>query len=293
MSKTENMTEYHRLWRRNNSKLKRDSVEVDDNSVQCRICNQVIGSKGFSTHLRMHSLSFHEYVKENLGDFEKLGWKMCCICNTNPTKLLTCSKKCASLYRSNNYSGENHVWYGKKHSQKTKDKISKANIGKTGMAGEDNPATRPEVRAKISKTRKDRGVAVGRKNPMYGKTHTPEAIKKIFSNKKMTTPEKMVADWLDANGIEYYHQFFISDDTAKYSFDFKIKNKNILLEIDGDYWHGGPGVDKHFYKVETVQANDEAKETYATEHGYTLLRFWESDLKDNIDILTSIISEDV
>jgi len=40
------------------------------------------------------------------------------------------------------------------HSEETKRKISKANKGKSGIVGKDNPACRPDVRKKISESRK-------------------------------------------------------------------------------------------------------------------------------------------
>lgn len=62
--------------------------------------------------------------------------------------------------------GENHYLYGKHHTEKTKQKISKTLKGKT---------LTKEHRKKISKATK------GKNNPFYGKTHTKK-IKQKLSN---------------------------------------------------------------------------------------------------------------
>jgi G:T-mismatch repair DNA endonuclease (very short patch repair protein) len=94
--------------------------------------------------------------------------------------------------------------------------------------------------------------------------------------------ETKFAKILNEIGVEYYEQFYVSDIPALY--DFKIKGKKILIEIDGDYWHCKPGT-----KFETPQyaaqfsnlESDEIKNEWAKSNGYTLLRFWETDIQEN------------
>ena len=53
----------------------------DDQYIQCNYCNQLIHSKIISIHLKSHhNIEFLSYVKENLKDFEKIGWCNCFIC---------------------------------------------------------------------------------------------------------------------------------------------------------------------------------------------------------------------
>jgi hypothetical protein len=75
----------------------------------------------------------------------------------------------------------------------------------------------------------------GERNSFYGKTHTPEAIEKIFSHRKMNKLEKIVANLLDREKIPYKFQFFINKNGICKSYDFKLLNNNIILEIDGDF----------------------------------------------------------
>jgi len=166
-------------------------------------------------------------------------------------------------------------------SDETKQKISIANTGKEGLKGNLNPACRPEVRKKISQTRIERGVAKGEKNGMFGKTHTPGAIKKIFSHRKMNKLERSVADQLDKAGIKYTFQFFIVRNGICKSYDFKIKRKPIILEVDGDFWHGNPAITNHYEKSDEVKGNDKIKTDLANKRGYRVVRLWESDIKAN------------
>jgi len=55
-----------------------------------------------------------------------------------------------------NLFGVNNPMYGRKQSEVTKEKIRQKAIGRKGLCGEDNPATRDDVRLKISKSAKGR-----------------------------------------------------------------------------------------------------------------------------------------
>lgn len=157
-----------------------------------------------------------------------------------------------------NVSGKNNGMYNKEHSEKSKE-LMKLN--------------RPDYS--------------GKNNPMFGKHHSVDTIKKIFSHKEMNKTEKIVADLLDANNIKYYFQFFISEGKLCKSYDFKIKNKSLIIEVDGDFWHGGPSIKDHWKQVETVKQNDKIKDELASSRGYTVIRIWESDIKNNMELVTN------
>lgn len=75
--------------------------------------------------------------------------------------------------------GENNGFYGRKHSQETKDKILKTRIAR-------GTARRPEDRIKILK-----GKPLGEKHHMWGKSHSPESIEKI----RQTYRDKDIRPW--------------------------------------------------------------------------------------------------
>lgn len=262
------------------------------NKINCKICNRDINIKGLTLHLKTHNIIFKDYINKYPEQFPN--WHPCLICKTLTIQKITCSKECDREYRKT-LIGEKSAHYGKHLSKESKKKISKKRLenqklGKYNfLKGNTNPACKKEVREKMSKTHLERGNNKGKNNPMYGKTHSPEAIKKIFSYRKMNKLEKLVADFLKKNNIKYIFQFFINKDGICKSYDFKIKNKPIILEIDGDFWHGGPGSKTHWKDVKKVKKNDILKERIAKEEGYKIIRFWESELKNNINILSQYL----
>jgi very-short-patch-repair endonuclease len=146
------------------------------------------------------------------------------------------------------------------------------------LAGEKNPAKRLSVRRKISKTMKKLAKTSSYINPMQGKTHSMESLKKIFSKRSMTAPEKKIANLLESKKIKYHTQFFISNCGTVFSYDFKIQKRPIIIEVDGDYWHGGPGVEKYWFGVNKTRETDIKKDELAKSRGYKVLRLWESDI---------------
>ena len=76
-----------------------------DQHIICHYCNRYIHSKVISIHLKTHhNTIFLNYVKDNLCDFEKMGWCKCFICGNITKKQghineTTCSEKCLSEYR--------------------------------------------------------------------------------------------------------------------------------------------------------------------------------------------------
>jgi very-short-patch-repair endonuclease len=254
--------------------------------IECKMCGKKIGTKGISHHLRMlHDTVFMDYVTENLDDFPN--YRPCLICGTISTGE-TCSYKCMGKLRES-WVGEKASHFGHKHSDETKKKISeirkKQGNFKTGIK------LSAETKQKISNTRIERGVAKGEKNGMYGKTHTPEAIKKIMTKRPMNKLEKRVSEILTEAGIKFHFQYFLNRDGICKSYDFKIKGKSLLIEIDGDYWHGGPASKKYkaFHELDKTQRNDEFKNEFAEDNGFEIYRFWESQIKTNPNIILETI----
>jgi very-short-patch-repair endonuclease len=97
---------------------------------------------------------------------------------------------------------------------------------------------------------------------------------------KMSKPERLMEDILKSNGIDYVYQHEVSG----FFYDFYIPSKNILIEVDGDFWHCKPGTkyETPITEEQTKNAvNDKKKTAIAYSNSYTLLRFWESDIQDN------------
>jgi G:T-mismatch repair DNA endonuclease (very short patch repair protein) len=263
-------------------------------NITCKICKREIHPKAFAKHLKSHkSISFDDYVKDNIDDFRFLGWAECEICGkitkSRGSKGKACSTECMARIRET-WTGENASHFGHVMSDEARLRIGIANGGPKPV-GWVNPTTRPEVRAKISATRIKNGLSAGEKNPMFGKTHTPEAIEKMMSLRSKNKLETKVANELDRLGIEYHYGFFIHDGQTCGSYDFKLKNKPVIIEIDGDYWHGNPNTKHHFWGAEKARVKDRIKEDMAAARGYEVIRFWESDIKKDISIIETKLTK--
>lgn len=281
--------------------------------IICRLDGKEMSVKNLARHLKIyHQKDYKEYIQEHIEDFKEHGWDLCTIC-FSPVKGKACSGECIRKHYSNIRMGisngpmseetkrklsENrrqkyaNGWaprIGKFHTEKSKEKNALSHLGKKmpSISGNLNPACRPEVRKKISKSHI--GLQAGEKNGMFGKTHTPEAIKKIFSHRKMNKLEKMIADQFDSNGIGYYFQFFIIEGNICKSYDFKIKGKPLIIEVDGDFWHGNPKQKNHYERVDEVKINDLMKDLMALDRGYKVVRLWESDIRKDPSIVLKYV----
>lgn len=106
--------------------------------------------------------------------------------------------------------------------------------------------------------------------------------------------EDFARDFLDKLGVEYVYQFEAKD-IGRF-FDFYLPSHNIIIEIDGDFWHGNP--DK--YKEEELRGHqkraqriDEYKTKWALLHCIPILRFWESDIRKKPQDVMRILKEEL
>jgi G:T-mismatch repair DNA endonuclease (very short patch repair protein) len=91
-------------------------------------------------------------------------------------------------------------------------------------------------------------------------------------------PEKLVCEWLNNSGYQLDMQFPLGN----FFFDARIQNTNVLIEVNGDYWHCNPKVYVNGPINEMQKAHirrDFAKKAYASKMGYYLITLWELDLK--------------
>lgn len=92
--------------------------------------------------------------------------------------------------------------------------------------------------------------------------------------------ERFAKDFLDKLGVKYEYQFKAS--SIGRFFDFYIPECHILIEVDGDYYHGRGLVyeDKNPMQKKNARVDD-IKDHWALLNGIPLIRIWEHDINKN------------
>lgn len=133
---------------------------------------------------------------------------------------------------------------------------------------ESNPMWRPAVVAKVRR---------------YWDNHSEErrALAVVaYQHNQRTSPsglERRAAALLDALGVDYEHGAIIK---SKFVVDFRIGN--VILQMDGDYWHGHPRFEPLTERQLRQQSRDRSQDAYLAKCGYTVIRIWESDLTSEL-----------
>ena len=92
-------------------------------------------------------------------------------------------------------------------------------------------------------------------------------------DRPVTAIERAMAEALTANGIPFDAEVRIDTPWGSmFLCDFVVRGAMIVIECDGDYWHSLPN----------TQRRDRRKNAYLRHVGYTVLRFWERDIKADL-----------
>lgn len=95
--------------------------------------------------------------------------------------------------------------------------------------------------------------------------------------------ERKILNILELLGISYQRQFWIN----RKSYDFRISDVRIIIEVQGDFWHCNPDkykaddIVKHSKDgilVKDVWEKDEQKKLLAEKYGYKVIYFWENEI---------------
>jgi very-short-patch-repair endonuclease len=106
--------------------------------------------------------------------------------------------------------------------------------------------------------------------------------------KEPTSLERAGCALLDALGVEYKTQVLICD---KFTVDVFVPSRNLVIQWDGDYWHGYGGA-KDERQKKRVRL-DMSQDAYMRKAGFTVLRFWEHEVKKEGDSVSESIRKAV
>lgn len=176
---------------------------------------------------------------------------------------------------SESMTGENNHFYGKKHSNETKMKISVANTGNESK-------NKGKTNIYSEKTLKKMSLAkIGKETWMKGKKHTEKSKQKIREKRleqvfplKDSKPERFLQSILSVNNIEYTkHKPILGQP------DIFIE-PNICVFVDGCYWHGCKQCG--FINEEKNKKDDKITDILNIQ-GYKVIRIWEHVINNNLN----------
>jgi G:T-mismatch repair DNA endonuclease (very short patch repair protein) len=164
-------------------------------------------------------------------------------------------------------------------------------------SGDCNPMSLASIarRHGISKTEASRLTPcygrIKENHPMWGKNHTPESLEKIANAPHLRHPSKrslaeiQILEWCKQNfTCEVDNNIGID----RWNVDILLKEKKLVIEFFGDFWHMRPGIfdDCYVNPITKITAKekqdiDNQKIEYLTALGYNVIVVWESDWKAN------------
>lgn len=102
------------------------------------------------------------------------------------------------------------------------------------------------------------------------------------STSRDTKPELMLAELLRISGLTFVKQLTL----PRIYCDFYLPEFNLVIEVDGDYWHANPDlflpddtIGPKKKSARQIWANDLKREEKIKSFGYRVMRVWASSLK--------------
>jgi very-short-patch-repair endonuclease len=141
-------------------------------------------------------------------------------------------------------------------------------------------------------------IKVAKKKKVKRKPTKSEIIKKTIERSKKKhqeygtskLEERFAHDFLDKLGVEYQYQYYASD--IKRYYDFYLVNERVLIEVDGDFYHG---YGKLYEDMSPMQKKnyrvDNIKNEWAAIHSIPLIRIWEHDINNNPKKVMKLLKE--
>jgi G:T-mismatch repair DNA endonuclease (very short patch repair protein) len=195
----------------------------------------------------------------------------------------------------------NPWWIGRKHKESSKKLMSAYHMGKVTTPRQGiykscsvcekefyTVQSRVESSMYCSIECRDKDYSIrynGENNPFYGKTHTEETKEKLkilgtiqrsLAFVLPSKPESRVHEELTKLGIIFETEKLINN---KFCVDVFVPQYNLIIYVDGCYWHACPTHCPNAKKPRT----DNARVPYLTKCGYAVELIWEHDINKDIE----------
>jgi very-short-patch-repair endonuclease len=119
--------------------------------------------------------------------------------------------------------------------------------------------------------------------PEYREECRQRKMNFLINNHKQYTSkleDYFIENYLTPNNILFKRNFYAKG--IKSFYDFYLPEFNVIIEVDGDYWHCNPKIfpEAKYASQKRNIIKDVIKNEWAIENGYTIVRFWEKDIKE-------------
>lgn len=114
---------------------------------------------------------------------------------------------------------------------------------------------------------------------------------------KITKQERKFKDFLIENDIKHVYSFIY----MKRQFDFYLPDYNLVVELQGDYWHANPmfwdvyendPTKKKLYETQKMKIKDDIiKKQLISDSAYDFVEIWENDIHNNFDDVISMLKK--
>lgn len=178
--------------------------------------------------------------------------------------------------------GNLNPFYGKKHDGKTIElMVEKRKIWRENLTEEQKKCLSLNL-SKSQKTMQKNDPDGYRENKRKGGLAAAKSVKKYQKNNF----EKKLEQKLKEMQIEMKYSVIF----CHKQFDFGNKEHKILLEAQGDYWHGNPNIYKELNEIQKRNVNkDVEKAKIAEKHGFKIFYIWEKEFNNgNFSVLFEI-----
>lgn len=263
----------------------------------CLICKKDFKNlNGLAIHCKsFHNIKIHEYIVENIlkkqplckcGCGKKVSWYQNKF-HEYLTGHFSKTKLFNNPWSKKGRTPNNKINFSKNDYERMKDMFIKEHKSIKTIAKYFNCSINP-IKCYLRNNLKNYFELVSINNS-WRKKNIPELNQKMknaaakggmaYSKYNNTDIEIKTKEFLNELNVKYIFQYFLQNKQNKYCFDFYIPDKKLLIEVDGDYWHGNPKIYKTLNKDQIYnKKRDERKNKFVKELGLNLLRFWGSDI---------------
>jgi len=213
-------------------------------------------------------------------DGKKIWYKFCPKCNAEQCynalrSIWKATKENRVCYSCKN-SGNNNPFFGKKHSEAHKTNLSDKQL-KCSYRYKSIGNNPPKIKV-VCETCKTVFYVI-KSRSKQAKYCTYECAAKDaygFSKYGKTVPEKKMENILQLLGETYCYGYYLGGKI----YDFYLPKYNLLIEVDGIYWHGkGLTLDEMNNTQKSNRQNDIKKVAIALSKGYRITRIWEDEME--------------